>query len=70
MYLNNQEQILISSGSYITLNQINNIGTAENSSRGSDTWTGRIANFKQYNKALTASEVLQNYDATKGRFGL
>jgi len=70
MYLNNQEQILISSGNYITLNQINNIGTAENASRGSDNWTGRIANFKQYNKALTASEVSQNFNATKKRFGL
>ena len=28
------------------------------------------ANFKVYNKALTVSEVLQNYNATKGRFGL
>jgi len=27
-------------------------------------------NFQIYNKALTASEVLQNYNATKGRFGL
>jgi len=26
------------------------------------------ATFKVYNKALTASEVLQNYNATKGRF--
>ena len=31
---------------------------------------GRMSNFKIYNKALTAAEVLQNYNATKGRFGL
>jgi hypothetical protein len=30
----------------------------------------RIANFKIYNRALTASEVLQNYNSTKARFGL
>jgi hypothetical protein len=28
------------------------------------------ASIKFYNRALTASEVLQNYNATKGRFGL
>jgi hypothetical protein len=31
---------------------------------------GKISNFTVYNRALSASEVLQNYNATKGRFGL
>ena len=31
-------------------------------------WVGQIPIFKLYNKALTASEVLQNYNATKSRF--
>jgi hypothetical protein len=31
---------------------------------------GRIGLSKIYNRALSASEVLQNYNATKGRFGL
>lgn len=31
---------------------------------------GYIANVLAYNRALTASEVLQNYNALKGRFGL
>lgn len=31
---------------------------------------GTISNFKIYNKGLTQSEVLQNYNALKGRFGL
>lgn len=31
---------------------------------------GNIAQVSIYNRALTASEVLQNYNATKGRFGL
>ena len=30
----------------------------------------RIASFQAYNRALTAAEVLQNYNALKGRFGL
>ena len=31
---------------------------------------GNIASFQIYNRALSAQEVLQNYNATKGRFGL
>ena len=31
---------------------------------------GNIGSFRIYNRVLTASEVLQNYNATKGRFGL
>lgn len=31
---------------------------------------GKIATVKGYTTALTAQEVLQNYNATKGRFGL
>ena len=31
---------------------------------------GNVGFVKQYNRALSAQEVLQNYNATKGRFGL
>ena len=31
-------------------------------------WDGKISNVKVYNKALTESEVLQNYNAFKGRY--
>jgi len=31
---------------------------------------GNISNVLIYNRALSASEILQNYNATKGRFGL
>jgi len=37
---------------------------------GSLPLNGKIASVKTYNKALTAQEVLQNYNATKTRFGL
>jgi hypothetical protein len=30
----------------------------------------KLSNFKLYNRALSAAEVLQNYNATKGRYGL
>jgi hypothetical protein len=33
-------------------------------------YLGNIYNAQIYNRALTASEVLQNYNATKARFGL
>lgn len=33
-------------------------------------FSGRISSFMFYNRRLSASEVLQNYTATKGRFGL
>jgi hypothetical protein len=33
-------------------------------------YNGRIANTQVYNRALTAQEVLQNYNALKSRFGL
>ena len=33
-------------------------------------WDGRVANAMIYNRALTAAEVLQNYNALKSRFGL
>jgi hypothetical protein len=33
-------------------------------------FTNNIFSVKIYNRALSAEEVLQNYNATKGRFGL
>ena len=32
-------------------------------------WNGKIANASIYNRALSATEILQNYNATKSRFG-
>jgi len=31
---------------------------------------GSIGSVRVYNRALSADEILQNYNATKGRFGL
>jgi hypothetical protein len=33
-------------------------------------WSGSISNVSIYNRTLSASEILQNYNALKGRFGL
>lgn len=35
-----------------------------------DVFAGNVAIMSAYNKALTASEILQYYNTTKGRFGL
>lgn len=35
-----------------------------------DYMNSKIAKFEIYNKSLTATQILQNYRATKGRFGL
>ena len=37
---------------------------------GSNYWNGSFAGLKLYNRTLSANEVQQNYNATKGRFGL
>jgi hypothetical protein len=33
-------------------------------------FNGSLSNIQTYNRALTTAEILQNYNATKGRFGL
>jgi hypothetical protein len=33
-------------------------------------YTGKISNIKYYNRALSTTEILQNYNAQKSRFGL
>jgi hypothetical protein len=45
----------------LAIGRINNTG---------GNWSGSIAQTSIYNKALTAQEILQNYNATKSRFGL
>ena len=45
-----------------------NIGAFQNQSVY--TLNGRMSQARIYNRGLTANEVLQNYNATKGRFGL
>jgi hypothetical protein len=39
-------------------------------SPSSETFNGRISIVQIYNRALTQAEILQNYIATKGRYGL
>ena len=55
--------------SSFTLSHNLTIGSAAPFDTGYD-WTGKIASFRVYEKALTQAEISQNYNATKSRFGL
>ena len=46
----------------------NGIGRISGYMSGGEIWDGKIASLKVYTKALTAAEVLSNYNTTKGRF--
>jgi hypothetical protein len=45
-------------------------GTINDGGSLRDWFKGNIASIHLYNRAITTSEILQNYNATKGRFGL
>jgi hypothetical protein len=68
-YTGNQLTILRGEGPAPT---INNYGfTLGSISRSTGYCVGiNIANFYVYNRILTSSEIAQNYNSTKGRFGL
>jgi hypothetical protein len=46
------------------------IGRISGYDNNTEVWDGNIATFSIYNRALSAAEVSQNYEATKTRFGL
>jgi hypothetical protein len=46
------------------------IGRISGYDNGAEIWDGNISTFSIYNRALSTSEILQNYNATKTRFGL
>jgi hypothetical protein len=57
----------------INQNRTNSVNIGGNIYRwgtSSSYWSGTISNTKMYNRALSAEEVLQNYNATKSRFNL
>ena len=54
---------------YIDISKKNQKGIIDSDSSGNN-FTGRIASVQVYNRVLTASEIVQNYNATKRRYGL
>ena len=58
-------QSLASTGSITNASKTLTIGV-----RGGQYFDGKISNAKFYNKALSASEIQQNFNALRGRFGI
>jgi hypothetical protein len=77
-YVKNTSGIIYVNGINVTSNSYANTISTPNqnlklgvrSDSNAYPWNGRIAITQIYNKSLSAQEVLQNYNATKGRFGL
>ena len=75
---NGNDHVLYLDGEVAASNTVaqNASGTTANTRIGSSPavssrdFNGKISNLSIYNKALTAQEVKQNYNALKGRFGL
>jgi hypothetical protein len=55
---------------YTTFTTSGNIISLGDNFSTSFSFAGKIALFKSYNRALNADEILQNYNATKSRYGL
>jgi hypothetical protein len=64
LYLNGREDGTSADTTTFTGNQEIVIGAYSSSNN----FTGRIASVQVYNRALTATEIFQNYHATKGRY--
>jgi hypothetical protein len=65
-----QNGILLKTGSSgSSIGSTNDFRLGESTS-GVEEFTGKVFSTQIYNRALSASEVLQNYNATKTRFGL
>jgi hypothetical protein len=64
LYLNGREDGTSATTTTFTGNQEIVIGAYSSSNN----FTGRISNIQVYNRALTSTEIFQNYHATKGRY--
>jgi hypothetical protein len=72
-YLNAILKQDVSPAGFTAASSINNIGRnlrIANSNLNSYYTNCEISSLKIYNRALTSTEILQNYNATKGRFSL
>ena len=67
LYLNGNQESTNGSLTTFTGNQEILIGAF---STGSNVFTGRIASGLVYNRVLTGAEIKQNFNATRGRYGI
>lgn len=71
LYVNNTLRNTISSPGTFTVSSTPGIGIGtENYNNVSRLWGGKIASAKIYNSYLNSTEISQNYNALKSRFGL
>ena len=70
IYYNGASQSLTGTSTGYNITGTGTLFIAQFYGGGSYYFNGRIPSFKIYNRALSASEVLQNYNAQKSRFGL
>ena len=70
MYYNGISQTLSGTSTGYNITGTGTLFIAQFYAGGSYYFNGRIPSFKIYNRALSATEILQNYNATKSRFGL
>jgi hypothetical protein len=56
--------------SHVSLSGLNFFIACDPSALTTRTFIGNIANVQIYNSALSATEIAQNYNATRGRFGI
>ena len=62
--------VLVKTGiSLSSIGSVNNFRIGTNTD-GNERYIGKIAQVSMYKRALSAQEVLQNYNATKSRYGL
>ena len=62
--------IVVASGSVTNDYTLTQIGIGDFPITGAEPWSGRISNTSIYNRALSAAEIQQNYNALRGRFGI
>jgi hypothetical protein len=73
LYINGSLAVVTESDSSSIVNTISNASNYNIGGRNNQTgqvFPGNIANVTHYNKILSASEILQNYNAQKSRFNL
>lgn len=71
LYVNNSLQGTVSTGAaYDNTSVYDGFALGAEDVNGGRNWSGEIASLNIYNRVLSATEVAQNYNALKGRFGL
>jgi hypothetical protein len=68
MYVNGLAENSISSGAFSSGTGLITLG--QHTPDTSYAWAGNMGSVKIYNQALTAAQVLQNFNATRGRYGI